>query len=325
MWRKSSVLYLWQNTRLAKRSFVPALRIVLFLLPLCATSLDALREQVPRQGGQEVLPTRSLLRWERPSYGNFAFEQYTNYPNHFWPYEDTPRALYDPFGNHLTTGYDSHQWLELRTPGLSCARPIRRGQKCGSLVQGVGTVVTRDSHGEWGYAAVIGQNGGARLSPLTVSMSSFNGFRVDLTSRHLATTILGSRIDRPGGGEVDDANLLLGSRVQVRVGALQIGLNGGNIHTYQSTKSGNSVKGRLRSDQPIIDWIVVRFEDDSPADGTGGAVVQSAQLIVNGKPRPDLVPEVIRHQSGIKTQVGNPSAVTGRFLGLPYAGPCQVE
>ncbi len=150
-------------------------------------------------------------------------------------------------------------------------------------------------------------------------MTSFNGFRVDLTSRHLDTTILGSRIDRPGGGEVDDANLLLGSRVQVRVGALQIGLNGGNIHTYQSTKPGNSVKGRLHSEQPIIDWIVVRFEDDSPADGTGGAVVQSAQLIVNGKPRPDLVPEVIRHQSGIKAQVGNPSAVTGHFLGLPYA------
>ena len=154
-------------------------------------------------------------------------------------------------------------------------------------------------------------------------MSSFNGFRVDLTSRHLDTTVLGSRIDGHGGGEVDDANLLLGSRVQVRVGALQIGLNGGNIHTYQSTKSGNSVKGRLHSDQPIIDWIIVRFEDDSPADGTGGAVVQSAQLIVNEKPRPDLVPEVIRHQSGIKTQVGNPSAVTGRFLGLPYASPGQ--
>ena len=298
---------------------IERLRIVLFLLPLCSTSLDALREHVPRQGGQEVLPTRSLLRWERPSYGNFAFEQYANYPNHFWPYEDTPRALYDPFGNHVITGFDSHQWLELRTPGLSCASPIRRGQKCGSLVQGIGTVVARDSHGEWGYAAVIGQNGGARLSPLTVSMSSFNGFRVDLTSRHLDTTILGSRIDRPDGGQVDDANLLLGSRVQVRVGALQIGLNGGNIHSYQSTKSGNSVKGRLHSDQPIIDWIVVRFEDDSPADGTGGAVVQSAQLIVNGKPRPDLVPEVIRHQSGIQTQVGRRSAVTERFLGFPYA------
>ena len=86
----------------------------------------------------------------------------------------------------------------------------------------------------------------------------------------------------------DDSTLLLGSRVQADLGALQVGLNWANQHVYQSTRLSNSLKGRLRPDQPLVDWIIVRFSDDSPADGLGGALVQKVQLVVNGEVRPDL-------------------------------------
>ena len=47
---------------------------------------------------EETAATRPYLRWERPSYQNYAIQNYRNYPNHAVPYEDTPRAIYDAWG-----------------------------------------------------------------------------------------------------------------------------------------------------------------------------------------------------------------------------------
>ena len=67
-----------------------------------------------------------------------------------------------------------------------------------------------------------------------------------------------------------------------------------------------------------MDWIIVRFKDDSPADGVGGAAVQEVQLVVNGEARPDLVPRIISHQADPSLQVGSTSALTGKFQALRY-------
>jgi hypothetical protein len=113
--------------------------------------------------------------------------------------------------------------------------------------------------------------------------------------------------------------LLLGTRAQADLGALQLGLNWVNQHVYQSTQtSGNSLKGRLKPDQPTMDWIIVRFRDDSPDDGIGGAAVQDLQLVIDDQARPDLVPQVISHLGDPPIQVGFVSAVTGAFTPLPY-------
>ena len=48
---------------------------------------------------EEIIEDRPHLRWERPSYQNYAIQNYRNYPNHSLPYEGTPRAIYDGMGN----------------------------------------------------------------------------------------------------------------------------------------------------------------------------------------------------------------------------------
>ena len=48
---------------------------------------------------------------ERPLYGTFEFD---NYPNHPFPFDDTPRALYGPLGDFLVIGYDLYGWKETR-------------------------------------------------------------------------------------------------------------------------------------------------------------------------------------------------------------------
>ena len=67
---------------------------------------------------EETAATRPYLRWERPSYQNYAIQNYRNYPNHAVPYEDTPRAIYDGMGNYLSTGYELYGWRETRSAGL---------------------------------------------------------------------------------------------------------------------------------------------------------------------------------------------------------------
>ena len=281
-------------------------------------------------GVAEVLPSQPLLQRALPQYRNYAFRTYTNYPNHTYPYADTPAAYYSSFGDYLITGYDVYSWTEQRTPGLEYGSAIYKDI---SVFQPVFDylVVARDGYRDWGYSILVGDGLIARFTPLTLSKVDFNGVRMDMSTPHLKFTGLGSRIERPNWlvenpapwtvddtHFADDSTLLLGGRVEADLGGLVVGLNGVNMHVYQSTKPGNSMKGVVRPDHPLISWVVVRFSDDSPADGRGGAVVQEAQLIVNGMARPDLKPSVIRHSADARLQVGTVSRVTGEFRPSPY-------
>ena len=52
------------------------------------------------------------------------------------------------------------------------------------------------------------------------------------------------------------------------LGALRLGLNGVNLHSYNSTQAGNSTKGRLRGDQPLYEWLVLRAREHGLAGAT---------------------------------------------------------
>ena len=289
----------------------------------------------PRTGGsEEILPARPFLRWERSGYRNFALSHYVNYPNHTIPYEDSPRAYYGPMGDFLITGYDLYSWNETRFPGQEFGSSIYKPNEMYQLIWEKvydALVVGRDGYGSWGYSLMVGDGMVARLSPLTLSRTNFNGMRMDLSTPYLQLTGMASRIERPHNYQevpapwaiekthyADDSVLLLGSRLQLDLGTLRLGLNGSNAHIYQSTQPGNSLKGRLRPDQPLMDWIVVRFSDDSPRDAMGGAAVEEVRLVVNGEVRPDLVPQVVRHWGGLTPQVGSVLQATGRFRAQDY-------
>ncbi len=283
----------------------------------------------------EVDQPRPYLRLQRPSYDNYAIEHYQNYLGHTFPYRDIPKARYDALGNNLITGYDLYGWNELRTEGLKFGSSIFK-QSAGTSLTWINVfdyvVAGRDGYGDWGYHLIVGDALDARFTPLTLSKVNFNGMRFDLATPHLKFTGVASRQERPKDeisavGDAfqplthfaDDSTLLLGTRAQAEFGALQLGLNWVNQHVYQSTRTtGNSLKGRLKPDQPTMDWIVVRFRDDSPDDGVGGAAVQDLQLVINDQVRPDLVPQVISHIGEPPIQVGFVSAVTGDFTPLGY-------
>ncbi len=315
---------------------------LLLLLAVWGSGTEGGAEERPRLGIPQVLGHQPFLRWEGPAYRNYASHPYTNYPNHAFPYVDTPRTYYSSLGDYLITGYELFTWTEQRRPGLEYGSAILKEWDQWQPVFD-NLAVVRDGYGGWGYSAIVGDGVLARFTPLTLSMVNLNGARLDLFTPKVQFTTLGSRIEWPnsigpgvselGGGVTvvedtwysDRNTLLLGSRVQAELGALQVGLNGVNLHVYETTRPGNSLKGVIRSDRLLIAWLVVRVADDEPADGRGGAVVQKVQLVVNGEARPDLEPSVIiRQQAGISTQVGTISQVTGEFTPKFYTPPAPA-
>ena len=239
-----------------------------------------------------------------------------------------------PLGDYLTTGYDLYKWEEVRTPGQEYGSSIFKPNLMYNLQWEKvyhAVAVFRDGYRDWGFSFIVGDQLIARLSPLVLSMTDFNGLRFDLSTRYLKATALASRIERPHGYQevpnvwaveythfADDSTLLLGGRLQADLGVGTLGFNLSNSHVYQSTQSGNSLKGRLRPDQPLMDWVVVRFSDDSPRDGIAGTHIQDLKLIVNGSSRPDIVPLVVSNPAGMRPQVGTVSSATGRFRATDY-------
>ena len=304
------------------------LRLPLVLLGLCGFARgDDLHLE-------KVASGRPFLRWERGSYRNFALQNYRNAPHHTSPYTDIPKGRYDSFGNFLVRGYDLYKWDEIRTPGQKFGSAIFK-QNPGAWNAAFDYMVAgSDGYGQWGYHLIVGDGLIARFTPLTLYKVDFNGARFDLATPFLKLTTVASRVERPMDmardlrqaneavqlhlQKADDSTLLLGGRAQADAGNLRLGLNWVNHHVYQSTRTGNSLKGRLKPDHPLMEWIIVRFKDDSPADGAGGAAVQDVQLVVNGEVRPDLVPRVLSHPADPPLQVGFTSAITGQFTVLPY-------
>jgi hypothetical protein len=227
----------------------------------------------------EVVSSRSFLRQDGQAYRNYALKHFTNYPNHTTPYTDTPRSRYDFMGNFLMTGYDLYEWQELRTVGQKFGSSIFKDSNEGPWHSTFDyLVIGRDGYRDWGYNLIVGDAVIARFTPLTLSKVNFNGARFDLSMPRLQFTGLMSRIERPKDitravtdafrretHYADESTLLLGSRAQTHLGALTLGLNWVNQHVYRSAQAaGNSLKGRLKPGQPLMDWILVRFTDDSP-------------------------------------------------------------
>ena len=231
----------------------------------------------------EVFDSQPFLRQERPSYRNFAFEPYSHQEEHAFPwnrdndigFQNRPRAFYSRFGDYVTTGFDMFSWEEKRQPGQITGSSLFKDWTTWHPVFDQ-LVVGRDSYRSWSYSLIVGDGMIARLTPLTLSKADFNGVRFDLTTPYFKLTTLGSRVARPNAEELPAMNrngleehttnstLLLGSRAQADIGALQLGLNGVNLHTFLATGTNNSMKGIVRPDQPLFELLVVRFTDDSP-------------------------------------------------------------
>ena len=295
-------------------------KAALWMQALCLSVFATAGAAAPTLTLSDTAPPTYFLKRTQPGYRNYAFESYENYPNHTFPYEDAPRTLYGSLGHEQIVGYPWYSWREIRMPGQTCDG--RRGEQCGSVIDWPCTtcqVTGSDYSGNWGYSGIIGLTGALRFTPLILSRTYSRGFRLDFASPRILATAHAARAEHVHGIPVENSTFILANRLQTQVGALQLGLSWINLHQFQSTRPGNGIHGRLRSFQPLVDWIVVQFKDDSPEDGRGGATIQKVTLYLDGEPRPDIEPIVIRHRGTAPTQVGRVLRLDNSFRPTQYA------
>ena len=155
-------------------------RLCRLLVAAVLLSCPLVHGQESRVSLDEMLRTRDRLRLDRPTYRNYAFESYVNYPDHSLPYTDQPRSYYGSLGNFLLSGYELYSWREDRVPGRTYGSGIFKDfnpwvAAFDNMAMG------RDGYGNWGYSLIVGDAQVARFTPLTISMANFNGVRFDLT------------------------------------------------------------------------------------------------------------------------------------------------
>ena len=91
----------------------------------------------------------------------------------------------------------------------------------------------------------------------------------------------------------------------------------------EGRQGGNTRKGQLYTRHHLPALIAVKFADDSPEDGIGGPVVQNIRIIVNGEPRPDIIPEVMKRDSKRRLTALGKTQSDGSFLENPYYEPVR--
>ncbi len=105
------------NAGTSKTRVVRRASFLFLLLVLTSCSAAAGQETPQRLVLREVEPSSPFLQRQLPAYRNYAYTNFTNYPNHSTPYTDQPRTFYNSLGSHLITGYEIYNWRETRMPG----------------------------------------------------------------------------------------------------------------------------------------------------------------------------------------------------------------
>lgn len=221
-----------------------------------------------------------FLNRENPPYLNFGWLDYRSYRENVPIYRQ-----FDYFGNFLVEGFDAFSWDEYRTIRPEEGSILIKGKMYQQWLNRL--IIARDAFAGWSTRLTVGDGVRTVFTPLTMNLTRFNGIRWDMASDNNRFTILGSRTSDPVRlwylqplgmnliKPVKEGLYLLGGHWESYLGGfLRLGATYINMHRYDSfrTAEQNSWKGVAVRDA-IPDTIVVRFEDDSPDDGIGGACV----------------------------------------------------
>ena len=228
-------------------------------------------------------------RW-RPGYLNYGWEDYENYRLNTTPYLRT----YDNFGNYIADGYEIFRMEEFRTRSPAVGSVGIKGQFYQNWLRHL--TIADDSYGGWSTRIIIGDFIHTTFTPLTLDMTGFNGVRFDaISSGSHQLSLIFSRISDPlkiglrvpGAGSAtdlgssgrgqnrDDGTYLMGGHWENDIGtSFVLGATYLTMHRFDAARGfrTNSRKG-LAPQNTVPQRVTIRFEDDSPGDGVGGAAL----------------------------------------------------
>ena len=258
--------------------------------------------------------------WRGWEYSNYARQNYQRYVNILL--EGTRQ--YDLFGNYIARGWKIYDWTENSPERLGSE--IFKNAFYQSWFNNV--IVSSAQKGQFHTSLTIGDALRTTLTPLTFSKPTFNGIQWDFLTDKYAMTILASRLSAPGFSALtqtsgpsrsENTSRLLAGRGVGQVGDFaQLGLTWVNVANTSSTLTlgDNSLKGVLTEpqNQGSVETVVVRISDDSPETPQSGALLFFDQVVVNGKPHPEITPLI---RGGIRSE-GNLEARGTDVIELIY-------
>jgi len=238
-------------------------------------------------------------------YQNYAFRGYENYNI---IEERRLRWSYNEFGDRIARmRADATIWKETyEGDGTFYVEQPNRFINSMATREIDGVWVAKEATDDWAFTAIGARALRTKFSPLTLSLPNMNGMRLDFQSATTSAAIVNSsllgtwwsdsvgtnvksnQLERKGGV------LLRGGYIQRKIGALTLGASYVNQYGTQGNREGgDSWYGTASNFTPSPLVAAIRVLDDSPEDNEGGPVVYEVKLKVNGKYRPDIVPDII--------------------------------
>ena len=251
------------------------------------------------------------------SYINYGWTDFQNYP------ENQPVfPKFDYLGNFLLKGFDVFTWEEYRTLSPNEGSVIVKGRMFQDWLRRL--VIANDTFGGVGVRFAIGGGMRTTFTPLTLDLTRLNGVRFDLASDRHQFTAIYSRVSDPLKLDYkqsfskdwvvrkNEGVFLLGGHWESKFlrDHFTIGATFVNMYRFDSLLKlrDNSLRG-VAIRNAIPDTIVVRFTDDSPEDGIGGAAVynicavaqvQTGDKVISMRIEPEKIlksPGVITHRN----------------------------
>jgi len=261
----------------------------------------------PRLGAPRILPDQPFMGRFGLRYENYGIKDYPRLP----PISGNLRNIYSPLGDSLLYGTEVVRWIEARGLGVQNGSTYLQerythgemGYSFGNLFNYV--VMGSESTDRWEGRLIYANELRSKFTPLTFKMSNLDGLRLDLATAHNKFSALCSRIYAPlytsarwrGRDNIVKAKaLLLGAHYEREIGFLHLGTTFVNAHQYEPLMSNeaHTLEGLPGAIQGAPALIALRISDDSPQDGKGGPILYDAKIYVNGVPRPDIQPFIIR-------------------------------
>ena len=240
-------------------------------------------------------------------YENYAFRGFQNYNI----IEDRrKRWVYNEFGDRIMNVYtDATIWRETYTSDDNYSVEMPNNY-INSVATGEvdGVWVAQEATDDWAVSAIGAGSIRTKFSPLTLSIPNLHGMRIDFQSANTNAALVSSSMLGRFSYEtrepfaaalpkpvVDREGVLLrGGYIQKQFNTLSIGASYVNEYSIQANREGGySWYGTIIDFTPTPLIAAIRFLDDSPADGKGGPIIYDVRLLIDGKYRNDIIPDIM--------------------------------
>jgi hypothetical protein len=245
---------------------------------------------VHRWYGLRHLPETYVHPWYRSATG-YARQPYERYVNSLLEGDE----IYDSFGSRLGRGWLVYDWRQRQAQPrgslINKDRDSRSIGQLGNFSNGAydnffNRLVIAGDRGRYGtYRLVVGDEIYTRFTPLTFFKPRFNGVRFDYAGDYASGTVLLSRPSNPNFSERSDATHVFGGHTEFRVGPrATFGLtyvNAHNTRTENELIDESPLRGVLTTQSnQSLDKLWVRVRDDSPGNGSEGAVLADFDIVL---------------------------------------------